>query len=108
MIFVCTPYNHENPAIIEARYDLTVEYIAKRFVEGKFAFSPVVYAHNIVKKHNLPQDWDNWNNFCIEFLKKATEVHVLQQEGWDKSKGIQGELEIAKMLNIPIKYININ
>lgn len=108
MIFVCTPYNHENPAIVEARYDFTVEYIAKRFVEGKFVFSPVVYAHNIVKKHNLPQDWDNWNNFCIEFLKKATEVHVLQQEGWENSKGIKAELEIAKMLNIPIKYIIVD
>lgn len=105
MIFICTPYSHKDKAVVAERYDKVCSYIAKLLVNQEIAFSPIVYGHPIVESKLIPGTWDFWNKFCVEFLRRSTVVHVLMQAGWEESKGVQAEIELAKSLYIPIVYI---
>ena len=55
--------------------------------------------------HKLPTDWNYWKNYLELILPRCDELWVLKMEGWDKSNGVAGEIELAKKLNIPINYL---
>jgi hypothetical protein len=44
--------------------------------------------------------------FNMAFLRKAEALFVLRIQGWEKSKGLQIEMNVAKMLDIPIVHYN--
>ena len=55
----------------------------------------------------MPGDWEFWKNFCESFLYKSDELWVYMIDGWDQSTGVKGEIDLAKNLNIPIRYIEV-
>ena len=105
MIFVSSPYSHKDKQVQEQRYKAICEYIAKQVALGITCFSPIVYGHTLLQYHEMPSDWTFWKNFCETFLSKASELWVIQSEGWDTSEGVAAEIAFAKLYNIPIKYI---
>lgn len=76
-------------------------------MEGKFILSPIVHGHEMVIRHQVPGDWAYWNNYCRLTLSKCDRMYVFMLDGWEESNGVQGEIAIAKELNIPIEYIEI-
>jgi hypothetical protein len=54
---------------------------------------------------DCPQDMEFWMKQCLSILQYAKELVVFKMDGWDESLGIKREIEFAKDLNIPIRYI---
>lgn len=105
MIFVSSPYSSKKRTDVLYRYGVAAKYTANLVAEGKIAFSPIVYGHELLKYAEMPSDWPFWKNFCEVFIQKSEEVHVLMMPGWEKSAGVQAEISYAKELNLPIKFI---
>ena len=106
MIYIASPYTHEVPAIVEARFQQVTKYAAGLVKQGKTAISPITYGHTLLGFEDMPTDWLFWRSFCLQILLRCTEVHVLMLPGWDESRGIAAELEIAMLASIPIVYID--
>ena len=106
MIYLASPYSHDDPNIVQERVDITTKVVNKLLQEGKTVVSPVVYGHNIVKTCGLPGDWGFWEKFCKEMISKSDEVLVLPLDGWEESIGVQGELEYADKLGIFVTIMN--
>lgn len=107
IIYLATPYSHEDKNIVESRYIQTANKCAELISEGNVVISPIFYGHNLLKLRDMPGDWEFWKNFCESFLYKSDELWVYMIDGWDQSTGVKCEIDLAKNLNIPIRYIEI-
>lgn len=108
MIFVSIPYNHPDPAVIDRRVEVLIDYTAKLLAQGHVVSSPVLVYHQVVKKYpHLFTDVEYffWEQASCQQLKSCDVVHLLMMEGWDKSTGVKLELGWADKLCIPVKQI---
>lgn len=111
MIYIASPYSTliKGPAaqsIVAERYKKVLEFVTFiMLTKGPPAFSPIVYCHPIAMANpQLGTDAAYWHKFNMSFLRKAEALFVLMIPGWDVSKGIKLELEVAKVLDIPVEY----
>ena len=72
------------------------------------AFSPIVYGHEMAKKHALPTDAGWWARFNMEMLRKCDGCYVLHLPGWDTSVGVKLELNVCRILRIPVFHYQFN
>lgn len=108
MIYVASPYSNPDKDIVQENYENVTKYVAELTSQGKIVFSPIVYGHTLLQFKEMPTDWEFWNHFCISFLDKCEEVHVLKLHGWYESTGVQAEIFHAENNQVPIKYIHRN
>lgn len=106
LIYIASPYNHDVDAVRISNYKHVSQYVARLVANGHVALSPITYGHTLLDFHVMPYDWEFWSNFCISFLHKSDELHVYKMPGWDVSRGVTEEIQLAKELNIPIIYID--
>jgi hypothetical protein len=52
-------------------------------------------------RHTLPVDFDFWQEYNFALLAKASHLWILALDGWDQSKGVTAELDLAARLSIP-------
>ena len=76
-------------------------------LEGNVVFSPISHTHPIALAVELPRDWEFWKAQDISFLKWCDELHVLKQDGWEESVGVQAEIRLASEMHKPIVYIEV-
>ena len=108
MIYLASPYTHDDAAIRNLRYQQ-----AKRAVillmkirKDVTVFSPIVYAHPLVMGNEIESNFDYWSDFDIEILNICDSIIVLKLVGWKHSKGVSLEVIAAKKQGIPIVYMS--
>jgi len=107
-IYLAVPYSHPSPRIRDFRFVMANEAAALLICQGHHVFSPISHSHPIATAHELPKDFSFWHDFDLSFLTRwAEEVYLLELEDWDKSIGVQAELEYAKSFNLPITHISL-
>jgi hypothetical protein len=107
LIFISSPYSHEDKSIVEDRVLKVSKFAAKIVSEGKVAISPIAYGHTLLTFHKMPSDWKFWKNYCETFIAKCDKMVVLMLDGWEESDGVKGEIEFAIQVGIPIEYIEL-
>lgn len=105
LIYIASPYSHPDENIREENYRKVTSLAAKLCSEGHVAISPIAYGHNLLSFHEMPSDWEFWQNFCFSILKHCDEIMVYKMPGWDKSKGVSEEIKFAEENNIKISYL---
>ncbi len=105
LIYLASPYSHPNDDVREMNYKIISKIAAEMVSEGHVVLSPISYGHNLLKFCDMPSDWEFWYNFCVTFLLKCDELMVIKMPGWDISRGVLEEIEIAKNHNIKINFI---
>jgi nucleoside 2-deoxyribosyltransferase len=104
MIYLAAPYSHRNPAVEEERFQAVCLYAAKLINSGIHVFSPIAHCHSI-GLHGLPGDWNFWKDFDRAFLEICDEVWVLMIDGWQESKGVHAEINIAVSLGKSVVFV---
>jgi hypothetical protein len=107
LIYLATPYSHTDFDVMLQRFNTVNAVSAKLMVEGHHIFSPISHTHPIAMAGQLPTGWDYWEQYDRAILSICKELWVLKQEGWQDSKGVQGEIAIALELELPIKYLDV-
>jgi hypothetical protein len=105
LIYLASPYSHQEEEVREMNYKIVSKIAADMVYEGNVVLSPISYGHNLLNFCNMPSDWEFWYNFCVTFLLKCDELIVVKMPGWDISRGVLEEIEIAKNHNIKISFI---
>lgn len=104
-VYLATPYSDEDPQVEAVRFFEVTRVAALLIKSNVIVFSPISHCHPMAIMHNLPKDWNFWYSFDKSFIKWADEVHVLMQEGWEESRGVQAEIEIAHELRKLVRYL---
>lgn len=104
MIYLASPYSHVDPAVRERRFAIASRVAAELIRAGHQVFSPVTHSHPIAA-HGLPGDWAFWEPFDCRLLQASDELMVLTLDGWQESRGVQAEIDLAIELGMPIRYV---
>jgi Domain of unknown function (DUF1937) len=104
LVYLAVPYSHESPAIREFRFHQANMKASDMMRDGIHVFSPISHTHPIALDGALPTSWDFWKEYDRAILSTCCKLVILMIHGWDESKGIAGEVEIANELGIPIEY----
>lgn len=107
LIYLATPYSHEDHAVMEARFSKACEIAGELMQKGELVFSPIAHTHPIAVRCDLPRGWDYWHKYDFAMLQASGKLLVAKMEGWEQSKGIAGEIEIAKKLGIPVEFLEV-
>ena len=105
LIYLATPYNHENSEIRYLRFTWACEVAAHFMRQGVHLFCPIAHTHPIAEAGSLPSGWEYWAAYDRVMLFACQELWVVEMPGWDISKGIAGEIKIASELGLKIKFI---
>lgn len=105
-IYIASPYSDPHPDIREMRFEAAMKYAAHLLKEKRTPYSPIVHNHPLAEKHDLPKNWDFWQENDITMLNCCGEMHVLMLRGWKDSTGVKAEIKFAEKEFIPVKYID--
>jgi hypothetical protein len=103
LIYLASPYTHDDPLVMQERYELVCEYTAKLKRAGRYVFSPIAHCHGPAL-YGLPREYEYWKGYCELMLPKCDEMLVLMLDGYEESKGISGEVALAKELGMPLWF----
>jgi len=106
-IYIASPYTHTEAWMRHRRFEDVANYTAKLIKAGKVVYSPIVHNHPLAVRYDLPTTFEFWEKFDCTFVKLASELHVLRLDGWEKSKGVAGEIACANEHNIPIIFADL-
>lgn len=107
MIYLASPYSDSNHEVMESRFEAVCLKAGELMNQGLVVYSPIVHCHPIAVRIGLPRTWEYWKNFDYEMLKGAKRFVILRLPGWENSKGIQGEREIAESLGLKVEFIDV-
>ena len=105
MIYLASPYSHDDPAVQEQRFQQVCRVAAAMMRDGQHVFSPIAHTHPIAQHGDLPGHWQYWEAFDRWFIERCEKVVVLMLPGWKESRGVQAEIRIAEELGIPVEYL---
>jgi len=104
MNYIASPYSHPSAEMRQWRYEAVNAYTVARIKQGACCISPIKYLHNDAVEHQMPLDALFWHSFNMQLLRRADAIEVLCIPGWEESKGVQSEMQIAEHLGIPIIF----
>jgi hypothetical protein len=106
LTYLACPYSHPDRAVRVARFEAANRAAAVLMQDGHKVFSPISHTHPIAEAGDLPKGWDFWEAFDRAYLAISGKVVVLQIDGWDTSKGVAAEIQIAGEMGIPVEYVD--
>jgi hypothetical protein len=102
--YIGSPYSHPDSVVREDRYTQAEQAMTQMLLEGHKVYSPIAMTHHAASKYGMPTESSWWRAHNYAFLGMANELRVLMIDGWHKSIGLADEMNMAKLLDIPISY----
>ncbi len=105
--YFASPYSHEYPNVVQARYKEQQRLVAHLIKEyGLLVINPIEMCHNLGLKYKLPQGYEYWMKRDRKLISISDAVIVALMPGWDISKGVTDEIAYAKSLGHRVFYID--
>ena len=105
IVYLAVPYSHKDPEVMADRVRQVNETAVFLINQGEIVFSPISHCDTLRQVGKLPETWDFWKKYDLEFLAQCRKLYVLMLDGWKESTGVQAEIQFAKDHHIPIEYI---
>lgn len=104
-VYLASPYTDPSPDVREARYDSAARISGQLMEMGFHVFSPVVHGHACERHMQKALPWEWWMSWSRTFLLESDELWIVCIHGWDTSKGVRAEWELAKQINLPVRHV---
>lgn len=105
MIYLASPYTHDDPAVREERFRAACRATADLFRRGLNVVSPVAHTHPLVAHGGLDEPFEFWHEYDRDLLSRCDSVLVLMLAGWEESTGVRSEIAMARSMSKPIEYM---
>ena len=93
--YLASPYSSPDHRIRESRFEAATQKAAELMRAGEVIFSPIAHSHPIDLYFRNPESGEFWMRQDIPILRHASKLYVLMLQGWESSKGIAQEVELA-------------
>jgi hypothetical protein len=90
--------------LMQRRFEAAVKKTGQ-LLKNHIVVCPVVHYHPVAEACDLPRDWEFWKKIDESFVDWCDELWVYMLDGYDKSTGINAEIERARELGKPILYL---
>ena len=112
-IYLGSPYSHLDPEIMLQRFESVKRLTASLLVAGHHVYSPIVHCHELAHDFDLPKDGPFWEDYNFAMLGVASQLWVHMQDGWNESKGLEGEMDqwmkqgqVEPRAYVPIRWVS--
>jgi uncharacterized protein DUF1937 len=105
-IYLASPYSHPDKAVRHDRFEAVQRATAWLLNRRIWTFSPIVHCHNLAQVYGLPTDAEFWQSFNEAMLRQSESLWILGIEGWQDSRGVMFEADLANRLKLPIKFMS--
>lgn len=105
MIYLASPYSHEDAAIREQRANEAAAAALALITRGHSIYSPIASWHHWCQIWGLPFEYETWASQDRGMIEAASELWVLMLPGWRESRGIAAELTHAQVMSKPVKFV---
>lgn len=106
MIYLASPYTSRDSLIIKTRFLIVEQVTAQLLEQGHFIYSPIIHCHQLASKYALPTDFDFWRRYNFDMIRRCDEFWVLTIPGWQESKGVTAECDLAYTLDLPRSHVD--
>ena len=105
MLYLATPYAHNDPAVMEKRYHASCRAAAKLLKSGIVVINPLANTIPTIEFGGLELEHDEFLKIDLQILRRCDEVLILGLDQWEKSDGVRLEMFEAMALRKPITLI---
>lgn len=103
MIYLASPFSHPSPKVRQARVEAVADYVRWHILErGIPVFSPVLYTAALP---DAPIPFEPWAPFNDHMIELCSAFAVYQLPGWEESRGIAHESNLASRLGKEMTFI---
>lgn len=102
MIYLASPYTAPTAEGREENFRLAQRATALLIKKGLAVYSPIVHCHDMAERFSFPTDYLFWLKYNNSFIRRAESMFVLKIPGWEKSKGVETEIDLANRAFIPL------
>jgi len=106
MIFLISPYSHDDPTVRVEWIRLARSCVCWGLLQGYPVFSPWSYGHQFLRA--LPELQSNaslWHDLFAPMLKASDTVWLLMLDGWDENPGAMAQFVQAHLRKKTMTYI---
>lgn len=103
--YLASPYTHPDRKIELARYRAAEAATAWLLQQRIWVYSPIVHCHALAVQFHLPTDAEFWGEYNKVMLSKADGILILALDGWEDSRGVTAECEIASKLRMSMHFM---
>lgn len=104
LIYVASPYSHDDESVREARFVEVCKASALLLSLGLKVFCPIAHTHPIIKHGNMGYGFEHWKELDALMVYKSDLLLVLMLPGWQLSKGVAAECEMARCCGIGVLH----
>lgn len=104
MKYLAVPYTDPDPEVMRSRFEMANRMAAEFMKRGLLIYSPISHSHPIAQ-YGLPLDWEYWQHYDKEILSICDEIMIIMADGWEESKGIKSEMDVAFQQGMVISYV---
>ena len=105
-IYLGSPYTSRDQATQHMRFRAAGRAVVQLLREGVHVYSPIVHCHQLALDYSLPKDFAYWEAYNKAMLEPASMLMILKLQGWEESKGLDGEIQFATRKSIPIEFMD--
>lgn len=106
-IYLASPYSHDDKDVMTSRFVNACLAAGNLMNQGLIVFSPIAHSHSIAQICELPTDWSFWEEQDMSYLVEwANKLYVLDIDGWEESRGVQAEIDVALQLDKPVRLVD--
>lgn len=109
LYYVASPYTSSDPAIAKERCQLAVKAAKVITRLGYAAFVPIAYnaPWSGDPDYQVDTTWQFWESIDLPFLDRCAALILLEIPGWEKSTGVNAELDYCKEMGIPVMSFSL-
>jgi len=104
VLYVASPYYHDNPWVMIERYAAVSKFCLLLLSQGYCPISPIMIWHPVAEAIGI--DEDAVLRADKQLITKCDSLVVFTLNGWQDSKGVAKEVEWARELKLPVRYMN--
>lgn len=105
MIYLASPYTHNDEDVERERYE-DVSAVCARFARlGEHVYSPIAHWHPIALAHTMPTHHHYYQDMNEAMIQACDEFFVLVIDGWFRSKGVRAEIDYAESIDRVIQFV---
>jgi nucleoside 2-deoxyribosyltransferase len=105
--YLATPYS-AHPGGYQAAYDEATEQGAFLLAHGVPVFVPISHSHGIQAHGKTAHTYETWLYLDNLFLDACYGLIVCHIPGWERSKGIQYEIDYMLAAGKPVVHMEMN
>lgn len=76
--------------------------------KGEFVYSPIVHHYSMYKAYNLQGGFEHFRIWDFHMIALSEKLRILKLAGWEYSRGVREESDLARALLLPIVEIDFH